>query len=116
LKAKLKVMLFVALVATLVGVGAASIYVQAAGEAVEAAKSSKPELMWIALSAMLAIAAPGVAAAIGLSMATSSIAAAGAERPEIIGRFFIFVVFIEAIAIYGLIVAIFIILMLPTYL
>ncbi|WP_309492556.1 ATP synthase subunit C [Candidatus Hecatella orcuttiae] len=80
-------------------------------EAVEAVKTIDLGLM--AIGAGIAIAVPGLGAALGLSMAVSAIAAAGAERPEIIGRFFIFVVFIEAIAIYALIVAIFIILMLP---
>ncbi len=41
---------------------------------------------------------------------------AAAERPEIIGRFFIYIIFIEALAIYALITSIFIIMMLPAYL
>ncbi|MEM3736711.1 MAG: ATP synthase subunit C [Candidatus Bathyarchaeia archaeon] len=93
-------------------VGAANLLnVHAQDEATTAAVASQLGLM--AIGASIAIAGPGLGAGIGLSIATSSIAAAGAERPEIIGKFFIFVVFIEAIAIYGLIVAVFIMLVLP---
>lgn len=93
-------------------IGAASLtQVYALDEATTIAVASQLGLM--AIGAGIAIAVPGLAAGIGLSLATSSIAAAGAERPEIIGKFFIFIVFIEAIAIYGLIVAVFIIMMLP---
>ena len=67
----------------------------------------------LALGAGIAIAIAGFGAGIGLGTATAAIAAAGAERPEIIPRLFIYVVFIEAVAIYGLIVSIFIIVMLP---
>ena len=111
---KLKLLIFVAAIAVLAGIGGSITYAATAEST--ASSGGGAALGWIAIGAAIAIAAPGVAAAIGLSMATSSIAAAGAERPEIIGKFFIFVVFIEAIAIYALIVAIFIILMLPAFL
>lgn len=65
------------------------------------------------IGAGIAIGGAGLGAGIGLGIAVSSIVAAGAERPEIIGRFFIFIVFIEAIAIYGLIISIFLITFLP---
>ena len=67
----------------------------------------------LGIGAGIAIGIAGLGAGIGLGMGVSSVAAAGAERPEIIGRFFIYIVFIEAIAIYALIVAIFIVMMLP---
>lgn len=66
------------------------------------------------LGAGVAMGLCGVGAAWGLGTATSAIAAAGAEKPELIMRFFIYIVFIEAIAIYGLIVSIFSIMILPT--
>lgn len=71
------------------------------------------ELGSAGIGAGLAIGGAGLGAGIGLGIAVSSIVAAGAERPEIIGRFFIFIVFIEAIAIYGLIISILLITFLP---
>jgi V/A-type H+-transporting ATPase subunit K len=93
--------------------GAASMMQVAAADGGEAVTTIATQLGMMAVGAGIAIGLPGLGAGIGLSIATSAIAAAGAERPEIIGRFFIFIVFIEAIAIYGLIVAVFIIMMLP---
>jgi len=81
--------------------------------AAEAADQKIVDLGMIAMAAGIAIGIAGFGAGIGLGMGVSSIAAAGAERPEIIGRLFIYVVFIEAIAIYALIVSIFIVIMLP---
>lgn len=115
LEAKLKILLLTAILAILVGIGVTSTFAGAA-EPGERATVDSQALGMIGLSAGIAISIPGLGAAIGLGMATSAIAAAGAERPEVIGRFFIFIVFIEAIAIYALIVAIFIITMLPAYL
>lgn len=114
MEVKLKILLLTAILAVLVGIGLTSTFAGAA-EVGEKTVDSQA-LGMIALSAGIAIGIPGIGAALGLGMATSAIAAAGAERPEIIGRFFIFIVFIEAIAIYALIVAIFIITMLPAYL
>jgi V/A-type H+-transporting ATPase subunit K len=67
----------------------------------------------IAVGAGIAIGFAGLGAGIGLGTATAGIAGAGAEKPEIIFRLFIYVVFIEAVAIYGLIVSIFVMVMLP---
>ncbi|MGP3667172.1 MAG: ATP synthase subunit C [Candidatus Bathyarchaeota archaeon] len=111
---KLNLMLALTLVSIMLGACYSLTYAEAA-EA-EQAEHSSAELGYIAIGAGIAISIPGFAAAWSLGTATSAIAAAGAERPEIIGRFFIYVVFIEAIAIYALIVAIFIITMLPAYL
>jgi V/A-type H+-transporting ATPase subunit K len=68
----------------------------------------------IGVGAGLAIGLAGLGAGIGLGIGVAAIAGAGAEKPEIMSKSFIFVVFIEAIAIYGLIVSFFIILMLPS--
>ncbi len=54
----------------------------------------------------LAIGLVGAAAALGMGSAASAGAAAITERPENFGRVVIFLVFIEAVAIYGLVVAI----------
>jgi len=112
LETKLKILILAVILAFFVSVNATFTFANAA----EPDGGDPQALGMIALGAAIAIAIPGLGAAFGLGMATSAIAAAGAERPEIIGRFFIFIVFIEAIAIYALIVAIFIITMLPAYL
>jgi V/A-type H+-transporting ATPase subunit K len=62
-------------------------------------------IIGVAVSAALAIGIPAVGASLG--MATASAAALGAitERPEIFGKTVLYVVFIEAIAIYGFVIA-----------
>jgi len=111
LNVKSKTLLFIVLVSIMVGLSVSCAYAAA-----EEGQAGGEALGWMALGAGIAIGIAGLGAAFGLGMATSAIAAAAAERPEIIGRFFIYIVFIEAIAIYALIVAIFIITMLPAYL
>ena len=59
----------------------------------------------IALAAGLAIAVAGGAAALGMASAGSAAIGAMAEKPEIFGKALIFVVFIEAVAIYGFVIA-----------
>jgi V/A-type H+-transporting ATPase subunit K len=113
LKPKLKIALISGISFALAIVGLCMVAVGAVN-AQQTSEIKTMDMGLIAIGASVAIAGPGLGAALGLGYATSSIAAAGAERPEIIGRFFIYIVFIEAVAIYGLLVAIFIILMLPT--
>mgnify|MGYP002153803404 CR=1 FL=1 len=111
---KLKILLLTAIISIVAGIGTCISYAQTAEAQTETSASNG---IWgLGVGAGLAIGFAGLGAGIGLGIATSGIAAAGAERPEIIMRFFIFIVFIEAIAIYALIVAIFIITMLPGYL
>ena len=57
------------------------------------------------VGAALAIAIPGFAAAFAMGTASSAAIGAMAERPEVFGRTLIYIVFIEAIAIYGMVVA-----------
>ena len=102
-----------ALVLTMLVAGALNVGCAAAAEEAAAAGQKTIDFGMLAMGAGLAIGIAGFGAGIGLGMGVSSIAAAGAERPEIIGRLFIYVVFIEAIAIYALIVSIFIVIMLP---
>jgi len=116
LNVKPKILLFTALVILLAGTCISGAYAGTTDAGQTNVTSNSQALGMIALGAGIAIAIAGFGAAFALGMATSAIAAAGAERPEIIGRFFIYIVFIEAIAIYALIVAIFIITMLPAYL
>ncbi len=112
MNSKPKLVLALALLLILLGICSSFVYAETTDT--EANQAADNQVGMIAIGAAIAIAIPGIGAAFGLGMATSAIAAAGAERPEIIGRFFIYIVFIEAIAIYALIVAIFIITMLPT--
>lgn len=105
-RSKIALMIPIVLLATL------ALTVGAAGAQEQATAAPDINKGLVAISAGIAIAITGFAAAIGLSWAISSIAAAGAERPEIIGKFFVYLVFVEAIAIYGLIIAFMIILFL----
>ena len=61
-------------------------------------------IIGVAVSAALAVGIPAVGASLG--MATASAAALGAitERPEIFGKTVLYIVFIEAIAMYGFVI------------
>lgn len=110
---KLKIFLLTTFIAIAAGIGFSYSLAQEATPKEQAGLIDTSGLGLIAVGAGLGIGVAGLGAGIGLGIATSAIAAAGAERPEIIMRFFIFIVFIEAIAIYALIVAIFVITILP---
>ena len=58
------------------------------------------------IGAGLAIGIAGIGAAIGMGMAGSAAIGAITEKPEVFGKAFLFIVLIEAVAIYGLLVAI----------
>ena len=58
------------------------------------------------IGAGLAVGIAGIGAAIGMGMAGSAAIGAITEKPEIFGKAFLFIVLIEAVAIYGLLVAI----------
>ena len=62
-------------------------------------------IIGLALAAAITMGTAGVGAA--LAMATTSAAALGAitERPELFGKTVLYVVFIEAVAIYGFVIA-----------
>ena len=62
-------------------------------------------IIGLAFAAAVAMSLTGIAGAMG--MATTSTAALGAitERPEIYGKTILYVVFIEAIAIYGFVIS-----------
>ena len=106
---RLKVMLLVAGVAIIAAAFTGSVFAQT-----DAGGGAGQDLGMIGVGAGLAIGLAGLGAGIGLGIGVAAIVGAGAEKPEIMMKSFIFVVFIEAIAIYGLIVSFFIILMLPT--
>jgi len=58
------------------------------------------------IGAGLAVGIAGIGAAIGMGMAGSAAIGAIVEKPEVFGKAFLFIVLIEAVAIYGLLVAI----------
>ena len=58
------------------------------------------------IGAALAVGIAGAAAAIGMGMAGSAAVGAIVENPDLFGKAFLFIVLIEAVAIYGLLVAI----------
>jgi F0F1-type ATP synthase membrane subunit c/vacuolar-type H+-ATPase subunit K len=70
-------------------------------------------IVGIAIAAALAISIPGIGASMG--MATTSAAALGAitERPEVFGKTVLYVVFIEAVAIYGFVIAFLLVSLIP---
>ncbi|MEM1658521.1 MAG: ATP synthase subunit C [Candidatus Jordarchaeales archaeon] len=57
------------------------------------------------IGAGLAIGLAGLGAGVGMGTAGAAAIGAITERPEVFGRTMIYIVFIEAIAIYGLVVA-----------
>ena len=63
------------------------------------------DLGGLATGAGLAIGLAGLGAGVGMGTASSAIVGAISEKPELFGRSFIFVILIEAIAIYGLVIS-----------
>ncbi len=59
----------------------------------------------IAVGVGLAIGLAGLGAGVGMGTAGAAAIGAITERPEVFGKAMIFIVFIEAIAIYGLVIA-----------
>ena len=58
------------------------------------------------IGAGIAVSLAGIGASIGMGMAGSAAIGAIVENPELFGKVFLFVVLIEAVAIYGLLAAI----------
>ena len=76
--------------------------------AVQADKKLPPSPGWYALAAALAVGLGSIAGGIAVASVGSAALAAISERPEIMGQSLLFVGLAEGIAIYGLIIAIFI--------
>lgn len=68
----------------------------------------------IALGAGLAVGLPGVGAALGMGTASAAALGAITEKPETFGRSILYVVFIEAVAIYGLVISFLLLGYIPT--
>lgn len=58
------------------------------------------------VGAGLAVGLAGIGSGIGMGIAGSSAIGAITEKPEVFGKAFLFIVLIEAVAIYGLLVSI----------
>ncbi|RZN34441.1 MAG: V-type ATP synthase subunit K [Methanophagales archaeon ANME-1-THS] len=77
-----------------------------AGIGVAAAQGDEPVAKaWIAMAAGIAMAGSGLAAGWAISATGTAAAGATVEKPEVFGRVLIFVALAEAIAIYGLLIA-----------
>lgn len=100
MKKAIKVLFILSIALAIISSFALITYAQA-----EAKPEQKSEIGLALIGASIAIAIPGLGSALG--MATTSAAAIGAmaEKPEIFSKTLIYIVFIEAIAIYGLVVA-----------
>jgi len=100
MKKAVKVLFILSIALAIISSFALITYAQA-----EAKPEQKSEIGLALIGASIAIAIPGLGSALG--MATTSAAAIGAmaEKPEIFSKTLIYIVFIEAIAIYGLVVA-----------
>jgi len=61
--------------------------------------------IWVPIGAGLAMGLAGLGAGIGMGIASSAAFAAMVDRPEIFSNAILLIVLIEAIAIYGLVVA-----------
>jgi V/A-type H+-transporting ATPase subunit K len=74
-------------------------------EMLQASAENSLAILGLALGAGLALGLAGIGA--GLGMGTASAAALGAitEKPETFGKSILYVVFIEAVAIYGFVIA-----------
>ncbi len=62
-------------------------------------------ILGLALGAGLALGLAGVGAAIGMGTASAAALGAITEKPETFGKSILYVVFIEAVAIYGFVIA-----------
>src|SRR5260370_5465885 len=70
-------------------------------------------ICWVSVGVSLSILLAAIGAGIGIGMAGPGVAGAITEKPEIFARSFIAVVLAEALAIYGLVVALLAVFKLP---
>ncbi len=74
-------------------------------EALQTGDGAGMAILGLALGAGLALGLAGVGAAIGLGTASAAALGAITEKPETFGKSILYVVFIEAVAIYGFVIA-----------
>jgi V/A-type H+-transporting ATPase subunit K len=84
--------------------GALTLFVLSSVQSSFAQSPQEGELGLMVIGACVAAALAFLGAGIGLGMAGSAAMGAISEKPEIFSMTFIYIVFIEAIAIYGLVV------------
>jgi len=96
MKKKVRVALISFTLLAMVSNFAVAAYAQAEG---------RPEIGYALIGAGLAIGLAGLGAGIGMGTAGAAAIGALAEKPEVFSKTLIYIVFIEAIAIYGLVIA-----------
>ena len=74
-------------------------------EALQTGDGAGMAILGLALGAGLALGLAGVGAAIGMGTASAAALGAITEKPETFGKSILYVVFIEAVAIYGFVIA-----------
>ncbi len=67
------------------------------------------DTLGLALGAGISIALTGIGAALGMGSASSAAMGAISEKPELFGKSILYIVLIEAIAIYGFVISFFLI-------
>ncbi len=95
---KLVISLFIAVTIAIIAANAQSVFA--------ADNSTDNSAGYKYIGASLAVGLAGIGAGIGMGTASSAGIGALVENPEIFGKVFLFIVLIEAIAIYGLLIAI----------
>lgn len=74
-------------------------------EPLQATEGAGIGILGLAIGAGLALGATGVGAALGMGTASAAALGAITEKPETFGKSILYVVFIEAVAIYGFVIA-----------
>ncbi|TFG33522.1 hypothetical protein EU527_08155 [Candidatus Thorarchaeota archaeon] len=73
-------------------------------------------ILGIAIGAGLALGLAGIGASLGMGTASAAALGAITEKPETFGKSILYVVFIEAVAIYGFVIAFLLVGYIPTVL
>ncbi|MGY5871290.1 MAG: ATP synthase subunit C [Candidatus Thorarchaeota archaeon] len=74
-------------------------------EMLQATEGSGLAILGLAIGAGLALGLAGVGASLGMGTASAAALGAITEKPETFGKSILYVVFIEAVAIYGFVIA-----------
>jgi V/A-type H+-transporting ATPase subunit K len=74
-------------------------------EPLQTAEGAGMAILGLAIGAGLAIGLAGIGASLGMGTASAAALGAITEKPETFGKSILYVVFIEAVAIYGFVIA-----------
>ncbi|TFG31908.1 V-type ATP synthase subunit K [Candidatus Thorarchaeota archaeon] len=85
-------------------------------ELLQTSDSTGLAILGIAIGAGLALGLSGVGASLGMGTASAAALGAITEKPETFGKSILYVVFIEAVAIYGFVIAFLLVGYIPTVL